>query len=100
MMSQIIGFLEEMGRNPACARIPDADYMAAVASLQAAPTERRALLARDHGALSDLLGGRQRMMCLVWQPSDEPEHRQEDDEGADVPEAPPSPEKEEESKGH
>lgn len=99
-MSQIIGFLEEMGRNPAFGCIQDAGYMAAVSSLQVTHAERRALLTRDHAALNDLLGGRQRMMCVVWQPPDESEHRQEDDEGADAPEMPPSPEKEEEPKGN
>lgn len=97
-MSQIIGFLEEMGRNPVFGRIQDAGYMAAVGSLRVTPAERRALLARDHAALNDLLGGRQRMMCVVWQPSEEPEPKREGDEGADLPEQPSVPEQEEESR--
>ncbi len=96
-MSQIIGFLEDMGRNPGCGRISHADYTAAVASLQVTPAERQALLARDHGRLNDLLGGRMRMMCLIWQPSDEPERRQDDDEGPDAPEPQPQPSPEEEA---
>lgn len=96
VMSQIIGFLENLGRSPTCGRAPQADYAAIVASLQATPEQRQALLARDHAALSGLLGGRAQMMCLIWQPSDEPEHKQDDGgEGQREPEPPPSPDEEE-----
>ncbi len=100
MVSQIIGFLEEMGRNPACGRISDADYMHAVTSLQVTPAECQALLVRDHGALNDLLGGRQQMVCTIWQPLEEQDPGRDNDEGPDVPDSLPPPDEEEELKDH
>lgn len=68
-MSNVVQFMERLGRDPRCLSI--ADYAASVAALDIDEEQRRALLDRDHDALSGLLGGREKMMCVVW-PADEP----------------------------
>ena len=79
-MSNVIRFLETLGNNPAQSRLSAAEYAAAVAVLDVDDAERQALLNRDQVALNDLLGGREKMLCLVW-PSDEP--GKEDDQPGD-----------------
>ena len=74
-------FIERLGRDPKCLSI--ADYAASVAALDIDEEQRRALLDRDPDALSGLLGGRKRMMCVVW-PADEP-GRQDDQPGDEQP---------------
>lgn len=89
-MSNALRFLEDMGSNPALGRMTPSAYAAAVAKLDIDVASRQALLERDHDSLNDLLGGRSRMMCMIWQPEQEPERR-EDEEEREAPdkEAPP-----------
>lgn len=61
-MSKVIRFLESMGSQP----ISAADYVATVDALEVDAPQRQALLERDHAALSDLLGGRKEMRCLIF----------------------------------
>lgn len=81
-MSNVIQFLESLGRNPANDLSP-ADYAAAVAVLDIDDTQRQALLDRDHAALNDLLGGRAKVYCLVAPAENEPQDDQQesDDDG-------------------
>lgn len=88
-MSNVIRFLETLGSNPA--RLSTAEYAAAVAALEVDDTERQALMDRDQAALNDLLGGREKMLCLVW-PSDEPV--KEDDQDGEQPAEDTPPEQE------
>lgn len=75
-MSNVIEFLDRIGRNP----MPTADaYAASVAALDAGAAEREALLARDAGALNDLLGGRPVMRCAVFEPSRQPDQEPDGD---------------------
>lgn len=83
-MSNALRFLEAMGGDPAIGRLPPSGYASAVASLEVDAALQQALLARDRDALTGLLGGREKMMCLIWQPEREPERREDQDE----PEAP------------
>ncbi|MBB5208451.1 hypothetical protein [Chiayiivirga flava] len=76
-MSNIIGFLESIGRT----RLSEAQYAAAVATLDIDAAQRDALLRRDAGALNDLLGGRATQMMMMLFPVEEP--RKQDDEPAD-----------------
>ena len=68
-MSNTIRFLEVMGRGPVLSPL---EYTSAVAALDVDDDQRQALLARDHNALNDLLGGRKKMMCLILPAEDEP----------------------------
>lgn len=73
-MSNVIQFLETLGSNPALARRSAAEYAATVASLDVGDAERQSLLVRDHAALSDLLGGRAKMLCSIF-PSEHEEQK-------------------------
>jgi hypothetical protein len=59
---------------------PDA-YAATVASLDVEPLQQRALRDRDHAALSDLLGGRAKLLCSVFAPDEEEEKEGEEPDG-------------------
>jgi hypothetical protein len=85
-MSTVIQFLETMGGNAAMARMSTADYLAAVAALDADHSSRRALLARDSGKLVEALNARPFMMCMVVAP-DEGNEPQESP-AQDAPETP------------
>lgn len=87
-MSNALRFLETMGGNPAIGRMTASDYAAAVASLNLDAASQQALLARDHEALNRLLGGREKMMCMIWQPEREPTREPERREHQEEPEAP------------
>jgi hypothetical protein len=79
-MSNVIQFLESLGSNPAKAHFATAAYAAAVASLDVGDAQRQALLDRDHSALNDLLGGREKMMCMVWLPAEDESMADTDDQ--------------------
>ena len=79
-MSNVIRFLETLGREPAAT--PEA-YARAVQALDVAPQIRDALLRRDRAALDALLGARHNVMIILVpaeddEPADEP--KQDDDE--------------------
>ena len=61
-MSNIIRFLETMGRKP----VPPADFSAAVAALEVGAPQRKALLDRDQDALNALLDGRRQLRCAIF----------------------------------
>ena len=61
-MSNIIRFLETMGRKP----ISPADFAATVAALEIEAPQRKALLDRDQGALNELLDGRRQLRCAIF----------------------------------
>ena len=92
-MSNALRFLDAMGGDPAIGRMAPPDYASAVASLEVDAALQQALLARDRDALNRLLGGREKMMCLIWQPEREPERR-EDQEEPQAPEKETPPDKE------
>ena len=64
-MSNAIQFLEAMGGQ---ARLSASDYTTAIAALDVDGKQRQALLARNHAALSELLGGRAQMRCYIATP--------------------------------
>lgn len=78
-MSNVIAFLESLGKNPALAEAANEDYAAAVDALGLDDAPRQALLDRDASALSDLLGGRSKMVCALFPADDQPAKEQEDD---------------------
>ncbi len=92
-MSNALRFLEDMGSNPAIGRMSPSAYAAAVAKLDIDAALRQALVARDHDSLNDLLGGRGKMMCMIWQPEQEPERKEDQEEREAPDEGAPSPDK-------
>lgn len=67
-MSNIVRFLESLGSQPG---LSASDYAAAVALLDAEEAQREALVAADIDALSEMLGGRSKMICMIATPDEE-----------------------------
>ena len=65
-MQNVIQFLESMGITP----VMPHDYEAAVRTRITDDEQRRALLMRDGIALGKLLGGRDRMQCMIMVPEE------------------------------
>ena len=85
-MSNVIAFLESLGSNAAQSKLSGEAYVAAVDALALDDAPRQALLDRNANVLSELMGGRLKMMCLLF-PADgeqpqEGEEPAEDDEPA------------------
>jgi hypothetical protein len=72
-MLTALRYLESLAQDPALARLTDAERQALVDQLDVAPELRQALQQGDAQALGRLLGGRERMMCLIIAPGDEPD---------------------------
>ena len=84
-MSNVIAFLEAMGQDARLGRLQGEQYAAAVDALALDDAPRQALLDRDAGTMGDLLGGRLKMMCLLF-PADG--DNKKDDEQDDQPDEP------------
>lgn len=90
-MSEVIRFLESMGRNPA---MSPAQFAASVSMLQADDALKQALLKGNAASLNDLLGGRAApMMMSQYAPLEEPQRRDDDQEGEE-PSQDPTPDSE------
>lgn len=61
-MSNVIRFLAALGSNALSA----AEYFSTVSLLDIDAKDRQALARRDHHALSEALGGRETMRCLIF----------------------------------
>lgn len=88
-MLNTIRFLETVGANV----VSPADYAATVSALDVEPSEKMALLHRDHAALNNLLDGRQKMFFAVMAPEEVPfrEDPPAEDEPVGVPPDPENP---------
>jgi len=64
-MSDVIRFLEAQGASPGFNPASRQAYVDAVDTLAIDEPQRQALHARDADALNALLGGRDRMCCIV-----------------------------------
>ncbi|MFD0738439.1 hypothetical protein ACFQZQ_03950 [Lysobacter koreensis] len=64
-MSNAIQFLESMGRNPSATHMSAFEYATTVAALDIEGAQKDALLERDESVLSNLLGGRDDMRCMI-----------------------------------
>jgi hypothetical protein len=91
-MSNVISFLESLGQDARLARLSGDDYAAAVRALPLDDDARQALLAKDAGALNDLLGGRPAMVCALFPAEDTP--ARENDDGDSPQEDTPDEQKE------
>lgn len=83
-MSNVIAFLEAMGQDAAKSRLQGEEYVAAVDALGLDDAPRQALLQRDASAIGDLLGGRMKMMCLLF-PADGDEKKDDKQDEGDEP---------------
>ncbi len=80
-MSNIIQFLESMGKNAALSTMSTEEYATAVKALGVDDAAQHVLLTRDPQLLSNLLGGRMKMMmALVPAEDDEGEGKGKDDD--------------------
>ena len=80
-MSNVIQFLESMGKDAALSTMSPEEYTAAVKALRADDVAKHALLSRDQNALSDSLGAyKKMMMLLVPAEDDEGEGKSNDDD--------------------
>lgn len=89
-MSNVIAFLESLGKNAAHSQLSGEAYVAAVEALALDDAPRQALLDRDASALSGLMGGRLKMMCLLFpadgeQPKEGDEPAEGDEPSQDEP---------------
>ena len=82
-MSNVIQFLEAMGRNPGVHGLSAADYAASVALLEIDGAQREALLTRNPAALNDLLEGRSKMFLLINTPNPDDHEAIPDDDDSD-----------------
>ena len=80
-MSNVIQFLEAMGRNPGVHGLSAADYAASVALLEIDGAQQQALLDRNPAALNGLLEGRAKMFCMISTPDKRAPGEAPDDDG-------------------
>ncbi len=78
-MSNVIQFLEKMGGSYPMYRAED--YEELVNALEVDDSERQALLRRDRDSLSELLGGRELMVCALYPAEEQPSHEEGAEEG-------------------
>ncbi len=67
-MSQIIQFLENMGKNPSIARLDPDAFAASVDALSIDSASRSALLSKDSKAIGRMLGAKDRLQCILFKP--------------------------------
>lgn len=72
-MSNVIRFLESMGSDALMAKMPPAEYSAAISALSVGDDVGRAFMDRDVQRLEDALCDRSKLFCLVFSPADEEE---------------------------
>ena len=82
-MDNLISFLERMGRDPSLTRLPAEELAAALADAGLDDAPRQALLDRDADALNGLLGGRHKMMCLLFPAEGDDDKKKQGDEPAE-----------------
>jgi hypothetical protein len=83
-MSNVIAFLESLGRN-ATLPVAGEDFAAAVDALGLDDAPRAALLAGDHATLAELLGARPTMVCALFPADDQPAQDDEPQPDGDTP---------------
>lgn len=79
-MSNVIQFLESMGKDAALSAMSPEAYIAAVNALNVDDAAQHALLNRDHAALNSTLGGRIKMMMVLVPAEDDDDGKENDDD--------------------
>lgn len=82
-MTDVVGFLESLGSRSQ--DVSSEAYAAEVAALQLDAVQREALVLRDPAALSEAVGGRAAMMCMIWAPDQEPAREDESQPDGEEP---------------
>ena len=79
-MSNVIQFLESMGKDAALSNMSPEEYTTAVKALGVDDVAKHALLSRDHAALNDTLGGRKKMVMMLAPAEDDEERQTQNDD--------------------
>ncbi len=79
-MSNVIQFLESMGKDAVLSNMSPEEFTTAVKALAVDDVAQYALLNRDHAALNDSLGGRMKMMMMLAPAEEEEDETQNDDD--------------------
>lgn len=79
-MTDVIAFLEQLGRNARLRHAPAAELEQALVANRIDPELRSALLADDALRLSELLGAQPNVCCLIVKPDEEEEEEDSDEE--------------------
>ena len=82
-MSNVIQFLESMGKDAALSNMSPEEYTTAVKALGVDDVAKHALLSRDHAALNDTLGGRKKMMMMLAPAEDDEQSQTQNDDDDD-----------------
>jgi hypothetical protein len=84
-VSAVIRFIESIGQNSSARHMTAADYDAAIKTLGIGEEEAVALRGMDSTAISDVLGGRSKMICMIWAPNQQPGKEDDQPLEGDVP---------------
>jgi hypothetical protein len=79
-MSNVIQFLEAMGKDATLSSMSPEEYATAVNALNVDDQAHHALLNRDHESLSSVLGGRMKMMMMLAPAEDDNEGESKNDD--------------------
>ena len=82
-MSNVIQFLESMGKNAVLSNMSPEEYTTAVKALGVDDAAQHALLNRDQNALNNSLGGRIKMMMVLVPAEDDDGEGKDDDKDGD-----------------
>jgi hypothetical protein len=82
-MTDVIEFLEQLGRNARLRHAPAAEVERALAATAIDPELRSALLAADTLRLGELLGAQPTICCLIEKPDQEEDEEEEEEEEDD-----------------
>jgi hypothetical protein len=95
-MSNVIDFLEQMGRDAQWRHATGEAMQAALIQAGIEPPVRAAILGEDRGLLESLVGASPNICCMVNHPEEEEERPQDDEEGEDEKKKEPEEEEDEE----
>lgn len=84
-MSAVIRFIESIGQNSSARHMSAADYEAAIKASGIEEESAVALRGMDSAAISGVLGGRSKMMCMIWAPNQQPGKEDDQPLEDDVP---------------
>lgn len=82
-MSNVVDFLEQMGRDARLRHATGEAMQAALIQAGIEPPVRAALLGEDRGLLESLVGASHNICCMVNHPEEEQEEPSEDEEEGD-----------------
>jgi hypothetical protein len=94
-MSNVIDFLEQMGRDAQWRHATGEAMQAALIQAGIEPSVRSAILGEDRGLLESLVGANPNICCMVNHPQEEEEPREDEEEDEDEEKEPEEEEDEE-----